>query len=312
MLLSRDESTAVSNLGWLDKGSLWILSTGDRVASAVDLSDSAYLRLRPGDDDHLAVQHGGKKPFDRFEVTVHRLSAPAEVIARAVLQGGKPSFEGDRSVWRFAPSWYVDYLRMPGSDGYRLLRIDAPADRIEIQELAWFSPDRYDFGDQGVIDVTGVPGDRRLLISVQRSSTLVLHDPESGSQTGAVALGERRGNPSVRFLRSRPEAWADDYDTLVRLDAPTLRVRDTLLLQSAGANAQLFIGGFAFDRAERRCAVARPFSGDVAVVDVARFKITERIALGGEPLDVALTDDGRVFTRDWHTGELRSGRIDAG
>ena len=309
MLLSSDGTTAVSNLGWVDKGALWILSAGDLSIRTAKVSESAYLRLRSGTDDCFTVQHGGREPFDRFEVTVHRLSNPEAVLARVSLVGVEATFEGDETAWARVPVWYVDYFRLPASAEYRLFRIDAAVRRVERQELTWYTPQRYDVGYQGVIGVTAIPGDRRLLVSVQRSSTLVLHDPEMGAEVGTVTLADRGGNPTVHFLRTRPEAWADDYDTVVRLETRTLRVRDKATLQGAAGSTRQFVGAFAFNEGERRCAVARPFSGDVAVLDVARFKVVDRISVGGQPIDVALAHDGRVFARDWKTGELRVGQF---
>jgi len=311
VLLSSDGSTAVSNLGWVDKGSLWILSVGDLSLGMVKLGESAYLRLRMGTDDCFTAQHGGRERFDRFEVTVHHLSDPAAVLARVSLEGAEATFQGDTTAWARAPVWYVDYFRLPASAEYRLFRIDATTRRVEHQDFAWYTPQRYDVGYQGVIGVTAIPGDHRLLVSVQRSSTLVLHDPEARAEAGAVTLADRGGNPTVHFLRTRPEAWADDYDTVVRLDARTLRVRDKATLQSAAGNVRQFVGALAFDEGEHRCVVARPYSGDIAVLDVARFKVVGRVGVGGQPLDVALARDGRVFARDWKTGELRVGQFRA-
>jgi hypothetical protein len=125
-----------------------------------------------------------------------------------------------------------------------------------------------------------------------------------------VPLANRAGNPHPRLLRTRPELWVVDYDTLVRLDPSTWTATSARRLQDVPPmSASLFIGEFAFDRDERRCAIARPFSGDVIVIDVPSWDEIGRVKLGQEPLDVALLSDDSVIARDWQTGELLTGRL---
>jgi hypothetical protein len=45
-------------------------------------------------------------------------------------------------------------------------------------------------------------------------------------------------------------------------------------------------------------------------VDTHRFRVTLRAATGREPFDVALLRDGRVFARDWKSGDLLLGQIE--
>ncbi len=71
-----------------------------------------------------------------------------------------------------------------------------------------------------------------------------------------------------------------------------------------------FIGGWTFNRDRSICVVGRPFAGDVIGLACDSFEITHRAALGRQPLDVAVLSDGRVFARDWKTGDPLSGRLE--
>jgi hypothetical protein len=65
-----------------------------------------------------------------------------------------------------------------------------------------------------------------------------------------------------------------------------------------------FTGEFAFDAAEALCAVARPYSGDVLLLETTTFRVTHRVTTGRQPLGVGLLPNGRVVARDWTSGEL--------
>jgi hypothetical protein len=59
------------------------------------------------------------------------------------------------------------------------------------------------------------------------------------------------------------------------------------------------------------CVVGRPFSGDVIGLACDSFEITRRAALGRQPLDVAVLSDGRIFARDWKTGDPLVGMLES-
>jgi hypothetical protein len=111
------------------------------------------------------------------------------------------------------------------------------------------------------------------------------------------------------FRRKANEVWADDYDTLIRLDPETWRIRDSVLLQGASNGCRQFIGTFAFNDDESLCAVPRPFSGDVIALNTSKFKVTHTCTLGDQPLLVSLLSDGTVWSRAWKTGELLRGSL---
>ena len=84
-----------------------------------------------------------------------------------------------------------------------------------LQRLEWYDLS-YDKDYQGVIDVIALPDPRYALVSVQRSSVLIVHDLETGKAHQKVALGTQLGNPRLT-LRDNI-VWATDYDTLVQID----------------------------------------------------------------------------------------------
>jgi hypothetical protein len=157
--------------------------------------------------------------------------------------------------------------------------------------------------------VTEVPGERLLIVSVQRDSRPILYDPVAQSKVGALNLCGRRGNPRVYFRRNARELWADDYDTLVKIEPGTWRVLDSLLLQDAGPGAGQFIGAFSFNRDETLCTVARPFSGDVIGLDPQAFSTTLQCKLSGQPLEAVALPDRSVVARDWKSGGLLRGDL---
>ena len=150
---------------------------------------------------------------------------------------------------------------------------------------------------------------RFALISVQRSSELVLHDLETGKAIQKISLGpNRHGNPKLTLRQSGNELWASDYDTLVIADTESWRVRRKKRLQRAAAGTGQFIGDYSFS-ADGSCCVARPHSGDVVVVD-ERLKIRKSAKLGRQPHEAIELPNGDVIARDWKTGDLLRGRME--
>lgn len=142
------------------------------------------------------------------------------------------------------------------------------------------------------------------IVSIARDSNPVLHDPKTNQAVRKLSLAGRNGNPEFRLRRSANEFWANDYDCMVKLDATTLTVKQAERLQDAASGTMQFIGNFSFDPTEALCLAARPFSGDVVVLDADSMRQKQRLALGRQPLDVGLLADGTVIARDWKTGDV--------
>lgn len=87
---------------------------------------------------------------------------------------------------------------MFNTDGaQRLLRIDGQSESVLELEVSCFNADSYDLGWQALTDCMTPPGARFVIVSVQRSSTLILVDYIANEKCGQVELAGRRGNPQL-------------------------------------------------------------------------------------------------------------------
>lgn len=306
MIVDDSESRIISSLGWCDGGKIWVCDTDSARMHLVKFDRTKYVQLRQGSNDHFAAGRFVSKLKSHI-LTAHQIASPKETISRISITATSSSFEGDESVWEHLPKAYVVNLR---KHGYILALVRHRERRVETQPLEWYD-DSYDHMYQGVIGVTEVPGRELLIFSVQRCRELVMYDPRERNVVRRLNLpGEAGGNPRLRFRRTAEELWADNYDTLIRLDSRDFAVKDFAKLQiGMGKFSSLFIGDFAFNRDESLCAVPRPHTGDVLALDTQSFELTHRAVTGMEPLKVALLSDGRVFARDWMSGKLLRAKL---
>jgi hypothetical protein len=306
MLADSKGKVVVSNLGWVDHGNLWVMDTGRGRADTLALSEAKYVSLHPGTNDYFSVNHR----FDgaRAKITVHHFANPGEMVASAMLTSEGTEMVGDLSVWSNVQKHYVAYYTGPFWSASCLLQVTPQAGQIELQQFGWYNSD-YDKGYQGVIGVVECPDNGLLIVSVQRDSHPVLYDPNSQRRVGTLELCNRGGNPTLFFRRRANELWADDYDTVVKLEPGTWRVVESRRLQSDAAGTRQFIGSFAFDPDEKLCLVARPFSRDVVGIDPTTLQTRFRCALNGQPLEAMALPDGTVIARDWKSGALLRGQL---
>jgi hypothetical protein len=273
----------------------------------IALSDARYLSIHAGAQDVFAAVHH----FDGSQIwlTAHPLTAPATVVSRVVIAGEHATFEGDAAVWRSLPRIYTGWYGTADAGTFGLFFVDPLRRQVEIRPLDWYAQS-FDPASQGIIGAAEVPGQSLILISVQRDSRPLLYDPRSRAVIRRITLAGRLGNPLLRFRSRTRELWASDYDVLLRLDPLDWSITNAVRLtghEAAGpgsADARRFIGEFVFNHDESLCAVARPFEGDVVALSTEAFRVTHQAVTGGQPLDVALLSDRRVFARDWKTGEL--------
>lgn len=308
MISNPERTTLLSSVGWVDRDAVWRFDVAACRHETIPLGSGArYLSLHSSGSDRFSVAHH----FDgaRFEVTVRSFSSPGEVLARAEVQEGGNKVIGDAREWKDVPHLYVEYLAFAPWKDFVLIKLSPLMGQIQVQRLEWYD-DKYDKGYQGVIGVLELPGEDSALISVQRSSQLVLHDLQTGRQRRSIDLAGRGGNPRLELRNSGKEIWASDYDTLVVIQREDWRVVRKARLQSAGAGTQQFIGDFSFAPDEDTCAVARPFSGDVVGIDAATFKIKLSARLGRQPLEMAALPRGEVVARDWKTGDFLHGKLE--
>jgi len=243
-----------------------------------------------------------------MELTVHDFMEPREVRSHAILDRNQRSLIGDFAAWEKVPRLYVEYLNIGTRNDFTLIKIEPSRENLSLQSLEWYD-DSYDKGYQGVGDAVEIPGEDFALVSVQRSSKLILHDLTTGRMRASIDLGGRGGNPDLKFRQRGSEIWASDYDTLVVLEGKEFRVLRSARLQGEADGVKEFIGDYAFTADETLCVVARPFSGDVVGIDPVTMKIERAAKLGRQPLEVMALAQGEVVSRDWKTGDLLRGRL---
>ena len=308
MISNPEGTTALSSLGWVDHDGLWRFNVASGETDTIPLrTGGRYSSLHYLGSDRFAVAHH----FDgrRFEVSVRSFSSPGDVLAHAVLEDGENSVAGEPAAWSGVPLLYVEYLHFAPWNDFALLRISPTTGKADVQRLQWYD-DSYDKGYQGVIDVLALPDDTCALVSVQRSSRLILHDLETGTQRRSIDLGGRGGNPRLALRELGKEVWASDYDALVVLGTADWQVLRSARLQSAFTGTQQFIGDFCFAPDQALCAVARPFNGDVVAVDLASLRIKSSAKLGRQPLEAVALSGGKIVARDWKTGDLLLGSLE--
>lgn len=307
MIANPERTALVSSLGWVDQDKLWLFDVPSGSAEHISLNSGAkYLSLHSSGSNYFSVGHH----FDgaRFELTVHSFSEPRKVLARATVKNDERKVIGDASIWKEVPLLYIEYFGFEPWKDFVLLKISPSTVQVEVQRLEWYD-DTYDKGYQGVIGVLPLPGGVSALVSVQRSSKLVLHDLETGKKTGDVDLGGIGGNPHLQFRSGSDEIWASDYDSLVVLDKNDFHVVRKSRLQNAAPGTQQFIGDYSFSPNDNICVVARPFSGDVVGIESNTLKVVSSAKVGQQPLEVAALPGEEIVARDWKTGKLLRGGL---
>jgi len=309
MISNPDRTTLISSSGWVEKDALWCMDVASGATDTLSLDSGArWATLHSSGSDRFAVVHHFEGA--RFGVSVRTFSDPARILAQAIVSDEENTITGDRSAWRGVPVLYVEYLKFPPWRDFVLLRVSPATGGIDVQPLEWYD-DTYDKNYQGVVGVLELPGQDFALISVQRSSRLIVHDLATGKKAGETNLGGHVGNPRLQFRDSGNEIWASDYDTLVVVRTADLRVLRSARLQIANVGARQFIGDYSFAPDQDLCVVARPFSGDVIGVDNATLRVVWCAKLGRQPLEVAALHGGRVVARDWKTGDVLQGKLES-
>jgi len=302
MIVSPSDGIVLSNLGWVERGSLWLLRVGEDVPEHIALGDAEYLRLAAGIGSEGAFTVVHHYPgAERCLVTVRLASRPSEAIASVSTDGWKTTAEGDLSAFDGQKSLHVAYLRGSRFSNSGYFVIDIGHNDVRVRRLDWFD-DRYDHGYQSVMSALLIP-DQGYLFGVQRSSELVLCDTADLTVIRRVPLVERGGNP-VPFLRGEgEELWAVDYDTVVRLDTASWRITDQWRGQQEVDGGRMFLGEAWLSPKEDQVLFARPGVGDIVALDTTTMKVGNTWRVGGQPLVAAMLDT-QLVARDWKTGRL--------
>jgi hypothetical protein len=302
MMASPDRRVVLSSLGWVEGDAIWCFDVASGKARTIPQHTGArYSSLHSADNERFVIVHH----FDgaKFMASVSLFSAPELTVSSVAHENGRNSLGGNADAWTGMPSLFIEFIQAPWND-YVLIKIDCG--HVHIQRLEWYDSS-FDKDYQGVMDVIALSDSRYAVISVQRSSELIVHDLETGKAHRRVTLGSQRGNPKLAFRNGGKELWATDYDTLVIVDTQTWRVLRKKRLQGAMSGTGQYIGDYSFSP-DGTCCVARPYSGDVVAVD-ERLKITKVATLGRQPMEAIELSNGDVIARDWKTGDLLTGRL---
>lgn len=310
VLIAPDERIVLSSLGWVDGAALWMLPAGEDEPRRLEIPGARYLGLHRGTRDAFAIAHHGID--ERFEVSARLYAHPQEVVSRLVVSIDSASLQGDLAVWSTLPRHFVAQLKHgPGTEGVRsasrLVWISSERD-VHVQSFPWYD-DAYDKARQAILSVTEIPGDDAVIVSIQRDSTPIIHDPTLGRKVGEIPLAGRHGGANLQFCRRTGDLWAEDYDTLLRIHRGTWTVLAQERIEEAGSGLGQFIGAFSFDVDSTRCVVARPFSGDVVAVDPVTLQVRAKASVGRQPLEAVVRRDGTVVARDWKSGDPLRGLL---
>lgn len=298
MLLDRTERFVVSSLGWVDKGTFVQKNLESGQVTGHVLSKDGFVKLTDIDGDRFLAAafdwEAGNTCFD-----VRRFAEPATSLwsLRVALQEQEVSGDPTKAIG--TPRFHVNTFSGDTSTG-RLIELATDFGSAILHDLPWYG-EKHDLGYQGLVDAVALPNSAQVLIGIQRSSRIVIHDLSTGTLERDFELAGRNGNPKLDIVGN--ELWTIDYDTFVRIDLRTFHALGSVLLQPSANGTGQFAGSMYRHLLTKKIAVARPYSGDVIIVDPKSFKIEQSITIGRQPLCCIVTSTGRILTREWRNGE---------
>jgi hypothetical protein len=271
--------------------------------------------LEPSGPDRELFVFKRRVDDDDLRISLHPFEDPARPISRVTVSAsGRAAFEGRRDTWeQVQHTFYYYFGPAPGYGHQSLILLDPEHENVELQRLDWADGWPSDVAVAGVVQI---PGSRDVVISVHHDTfdaRPIIYDTKRQAVVGRISLADTRfgyGQSNPQFLRTRPEAWLKDYDKMQRHRLPSWEIVEARRLQPAKEPSSLFIGASCFNPSESLCAVTRPHSGDVLGIDVDSFRVTHRASTGGQPLDIVLLSDGRIFTLEWYSSDIRTARLE--
>lgn len=296
MIFDAKHGRLIDNLGWVDGGFLWVHAVATGVTQKIVVGNATYLNLRAGTSDYFMVTCGN-------EVSVRRISEPGMPLAAVRISDEHSDFTGDLKLW----DHFDTSLRIEGEQGAALVYIDAVEQHVQRLDISWYSDCRYDLTWQDLGNCMTLPGGRHVVATVQRSSVLIIIDREENRKVAEVPLAGRNGNPKLS-MRGTDDFLASDYDTMCRIETDSMHVVAKAHLQPPPGGTRQFLGGYQLLDVDT-LLVARPFSGDVLLVDSRNFSILDKAPIAGQPLVAHRISETEVLARDWKTGEPYVGRL---
>jgi hypothetical protein len=301
MLISPNRKLVISHLGWVDKSSLWVYDVVKESVHLMSVGDAKYLSLYPcRDENKFVILHH----FDGklIRLSIHTFDNPALHLCTVEHSVEKTQIVGDVSFFQTAPRFYVDFFN-PGSNAdFFLISLDLPQSKVATERFDWYDA-TYDKDYQSIVGVIELSSGE-LIVSIQRDSHPIVYDPTTKTVVRKLSLADRQGNPRFRFAKQGKEIWADDYDTILKLNSDTLNIERSRRLQGMLTSTAQFIGDWSFNEDESLCIVSRPFNGDVIAISTENLKTRYVANTGRQPLQAVLVSNGNIVGRDWKTGDL--------
>jgi hypothetical protein len=226
-----------------------------------------------------------------------------EPLGTIAIDGNHAGLTGDIDIW-------ADLGRVFLYRGRKVSRFESDewivrvsAGRATLMRLRWH--DEYDLLYQGVVGVCELMQTNELLFGVQRSSRLVICDPETLNVITTTTLpGENGGNPNP-MVSPNGEVWVTNYDTVVCVDASGRNILRSRRMQGPSAAGGLqFSGTLSLSPDGRSVLVPRPFEGDVQILDANDLSVVRSIHVGDQPLDAVMLHDGSIASISWKTNEF--------
>jgi hypothetical protein len=303
MIFYESNQIAASNLGWIDKGALWIYDGRVDKQFMVQLSDANYLTIIKRLSGFFAVVHH----FDNgITISAHHFYDPS----RKLVWTSYPSSGGaggDPTYWRYMPDYYTAGFKTDGHFAFHLLCLKDDRLVLDDEKISWYHQGSFDFMYQGLTGVYDIRDD--LLFTVQRDGGLYRFDKNENRMVERLGLDGGSGNPFVYYIPMQNELWISNGDYLNYMGAYNWKILISKQFQDpTPSGSKQFVGRFTMAYDLTFCVLSRPFSGDVISM-ADDMKINGVCQLGKQPLEAMLMKNGQVIGRDWKTGELLKGEM---
>ena len=304
MIIDSKNRFAISNLGWVDKGSLWIFDNKINDCYRINLSDSKYLNLVTGFDDYFVIIHNYDKNI--FDLAIHHFENPEIALCTLKFDNLKTDCIGDLSFIKYVPKYFILGLSINDNFKFHLATIQNGLIEFDNLKLDWYYNGQFDFIYQGLIGV--YENNNELFFCVQRDGSIYRVDKENNKLIQKIQLAQRYGNPILTFNKDKTKVFVNDYDTLLRINTSNWVIERLKQLQLSDKGAQQFIGSYMLNKDNDLITIARPFSSDV-IMTTMDFKIKYVCITGKQPLEAVAFNDKKVVARDWKTGEFLTGKM---
>jgi hypothetical protein len=304
MICNKKLTLAVSNLGWIDKGSLWIYDNKESNSKTVSLSEAKYLSIFGGLNDYFSICHNYEDT--RFDISIHHFRNPETKLCKLSFDNFKTQIEGDKRLIKLIPQFYLARLQIHDTCKSHFISVQEDRLVIDDSKIDWYNNGNFDFEYQGLIGVTEYNDE--LLFSVQRDGSIYRISKETNQLTAKIDLAHKYGNPKVIFNKDNSLLITDDYDTIFLINPKDWSIIKQSALQEPENGTGLFIGSYYLNEGKDLIIIARPFSSDVIMLD-KNLKIKHFCKIGRQPLEAVVLDKNKVIARDWKTGDLLIGKM---